>query len=150
MAEELTRMRFHTERFPEGDGTLVLADDGRFHVEVSEAMLERIAARETEIVERSARVSQAAAAGFVALGIASLAAGWLAGRLGGRLRERWTSPRAVGAASVEYDPARGMSIAFADGYLYRATLAWTHGEFNAGEAERFYDEARRLQRREAS
>ena len=143
---DLARMRFHSERFPEGDGALVLADDGRFRVIVGEVMLERIAAREADIVERSARISRMAAAGFVALGVVSLAAGWLAGRLGGRLREQWTDARPVGDAAVEYDPAHGLSVTFEEGCLRRTTLAWVPGEYDSREAERFAREAQRLRK----
>ncbi len=142
----LARVRFHSERFPEGDGELVLSEGGWLHVAIGEAMLERIAAREAQIVERSARVSRVSAAGFVALAIASLAAGWLAGRLGGRLRERWTEARSISETCVEYDPAVGLSVSFEENRLHRAMLAWNPGEYDPDEAQRFYEEAQRLQR----
>ena len=143
---DLARMRFHSECFPEGDGELALAEDGRFRVEVGEAMLERIAAREAEIVESSARISKVAAAGFVALGIVSLAAGWRAGRLGGRLRERWMDKRFIQDAAVKYDQEEGLRIALAKNRLGQTTFAWKPGEYDPAEAQRFYAEARRLQR----
>ncbi len=147
---DLARLHFLSERFPEGEGELALGEDGRFRVEVGEAMLERIAAREAEIVERSARISRIAAAGLMALGIVSLAAGWLAGRLGGRLRERWTDARPVDKAEFEYDLRQGLRVTLNESRLRPATLVWKPGEYDPAEAQRFCEAALELQRRRSA
>ncbi len=134
----IARMRFQSARKPEEDGFIVLDGDGTLHIEPSEAMLEAVAALEQQAVETSSRVSKIAAFTLIGLGLAAAAAGWYAGRTGGKLREQLTYPRDVNDITAQFDIHRGLQLDFRSGKM-PVSLNWLPGEYNADEAEHFYN-----------
>lgn len=134
---DMIRMRFQSARRPQEDGTLVLGTDGTFRIEPSEAMLEEIARLEQEAVARASRNSAAAAATLIGLGIIAAAAGWYAGRVGGRLRDRLTTPRSVRDLDAKYALEKGFQLTLHDSKMRSTSLYWEPGEYNGEDAERF-------------
>jgi hypothetical protein len=136
---DIASMRFQSARHPDETGTIALTSDGGVRIDPSDTMIESLAALEQEAVERSGRFSNTVAFTLIGLGLAAAAAGWLAGRIGGKLRERMTARHAIDRTSVEYVAERGFRLKFKNGPLRTATLTWSPGEYDADEAQRFYD-----------
>ena len=88
---DIARLPF---RHADGEGTLVLSDDGTVRVEPGEDLRDALAAPE----ERALATAQAGTylgLGLLALGLAAVAAGWYAGRVGGKHAWRQIAARSV-------------------------------------------------------
>ncbi len=93
---DLARLPFHCG---EGDGALVLSDDGTVRVEPGEALRDALAGREEQALA-SAQGATRLGLGLIGLGLAGVAAGWWVGRVGGKHAWRQTAPRSVRRVTV--------------------------------------------------
>ena len=141
---DIARMRFQSSAKPEESGALALSTDGTVRIEPSDAMIEAVARLEQEAVETSSRVSGRLAFVLIGLGLAAAAVGWLAGRIGGRLRDRLTESRRVDRTKLLYARDLGLQIRFKSSPIGSTSLTWSPGEYNVDEAEAFVDAYERM------
>jgi hypothetical protein len=137
------KMYFRSSKKPRERGAIVLTESGNIEVRPSEEFLDELARLEAEACDRSRLISAKVGGSILFLGFIVVAAGWLVGRIGGKLRNRITSPRPVDAVTMFADVTGGFHLNLPDKFGRTIDLNWGQGEINPREAGELLKAARK-------
>ena len=124
----------------------MLTEGGEIEVRPSEEFLDELARLEAEACAKSRLVSSRIGVGIMLVGLLVAFAGWLVGRIGGKLRVRVTKPRPVDEVTMFADVTGGFHLSLPDKYGQTIDLNWGQGEINPREAGEFLKAARKYRK----
>jgi hypothetical protein len=137
------KMYFRSSKNPRERGALVLNDEGKIQVQPTDEFLDELARLEEEACAKSRFIAGRLGGGIILVGLLVAAAGWLVGRIGGKLRIRVTTPRSVDEVTMFADVTGGFHLSLPDKYGQKIDLNWAQGEINPREAGEFLKAARK-------
>jgi hypothetical protein len=126
---DIARLSFGGAGRPEGQGALILSDDGTVRVEPGDALRDALAHREEIGLAQARSFGTLPGLGLIAAGLCAIAVGWYAGRYFGKYAWRRTAARSVRVVEVT-----------SEGSHLRARLGrslWDITDFDHSEAETF-------------
>ncbi len=118
-------------------GSVVLTADGLVEVRPSEEFLDALARREEQAVEKSRKIGIRTGLVLMIVGFLCAAAGWLAGRIGGKLRLRVTKPQLPQDVVLFGDITGGFHLTLPGPWGQTIELNWGPGEVNPREVGAF-------------
>ncbi len=136
-------MHFRNNKKPKERGSLALTETGQIVVRPSEDFLDELARLEGVACEKSRFISTKVGGAILFFGFLVVGLGWLAGRIGGKLRHRVTHPRPVDDVTMFADVTGGFHLSLPDKFGRRIELNWGQGEINPREAGEFLKAARK-------
>lgn len=142
--EHIARMRFVSAKRPEEKGELVLTSEKTLRIEPSDEMIDELAHLEEQSVYRSRALGLGVGGALIAVGALFALAGWVAGRIGGRLRETISEPKPVEKVRMFADPEGGVHLLVPGNGPQTVTLYWAPGETDANEVAAFMASYRKL------
>lgn len=143
---EIARMRFVSMKNPKERGMLLLQDDGTLQIKPTDELRDEMARREEAALHRSRTFGTQAGLGLMTLGMLALGAGWLAGRVFGKLGQTLSEPRPITEVELTRDDGGGVHLSLRGSSRWqRLQMAWNGDEVLQGEADNFaakFDEMR--------
>lgn len=135
----MARMRFQSTKTPGERGALALHDDGTFQIVPSEELRDEMARLEEVALGRAQTFGTRVGIGLVALGALALGAGWLAGRIFGKLGSSLSLPRALDDVQIERDDGGGVHVKLSglENRFRLLQLGWNGDEVLQNEADEF-------------
>ncbi len=132
-------MRFRSTSAPDQYGILALSDDGTFRIVPSDEFRDEMARLEEVALHRAQTFGVRAGTALIALGLAAVAVGWLAGRVFGKLGGALGRPRPVQDVNITWDAGGAVRVTVRglEGRLQVIQMAWNPDEFLQSEAEAF-------------
>ena len=135
---QIAKMRFVSLVKPEERGMLVLHDDGTLQVVPSDEMRDALSRLEEMALHRTKLFGLGLGLGLVCLGLAAIGAGWLAGRIFGRLGYTISRPRPVDLISLTRTESGGVCLKMRGANrLQIIQMAWNTDEVLPVEADGF-------------
>ena len=135
---QLAKMRFVSLTKPKERGMLVLHDDGTFQVVPSEELREEMSRLEEEALHRAKLFGTGLGLTLIGIGTLAVGAGWLAGRVFGKLGYTLGKPRPVDAVTLTRTPSGGVHLTLRGANrLQVVQMAWNTDEVLSAEADNF-------------
>ncbi len=141
------KMYFKSSKRPRERGALALTEAGTIEVRPSEEFLDELARLEEEACARSRFIAGRIGGGVMLFGLVVAAAGWLVGRIGGKLRARVTKPHPVDEVAMFADVTGGFHLSIPDKFGQTIDLNWGQGEINPREAGEFLKACRKYRKK---
>jgi hypothetical protein len=135
--QEESVIYFRSNKNPKERGSIALTADGMIEVRPSEEFLDELAQREEAAVDVSRKLGIRTGLVLIGLGCLCAAAGWLAGRIGGKLRLRVTEPRLPQDVTLFADITGGFHITLPGPLGQTIELNWGMGEVSPREVGAF-------------
>lgn len=135
----VARMRFQSTKNPQERGALALHDDGTFQIVPSDELRDKMARLEEVALHRAQTFGTQVGIGLLVLGALALGAGWLAGRIFGKLGSSLSEPRALSDVQIERDAGGGVHVRLSglENRFRLVQMGWNGDEVLQGEAEAF-------------
>lgn len=135
----VARMRFQSTKNPQERGALALHDDGTFQIVPSDELRDEMARLEEVALSRAQTFGTQVGIGLLVLGALALGAGWLAGRIFGKLGSSLSEPRALSDVQIERDAGGGVHVRLSglENRFRLVQMGWNGDEVLQGEAEAF-------------
>lgn len=135
----VARMRFQSTKNPQERGALALHDDGTFQIVPSDELRDEMARLEEVALHRAQTFGTRVGIGLLVLGALALGAGWLAGRIFGKLGSSLSEPRALSDVQIERDAGGGVHVRLSglENRFRLVQMGWNGDEVLQGEAEAF-------------
>ena len=134
---QIAHLRFMSSQKPGERGILLLHDDGTIQVQPSEALRDEMARLEEVALDRSRLFGTRLGLALIALGAAAVGAGWVVGRLFGKLGHDLSLPRSVDAVTLTHDAGRVQLTLPGANRFQTVQLAWNPDEVLQAEADTF-------------
>ena len=135
---QLAKMRFVSLTKPKERGMLVLHDDGTFQVVPSEELREEMSRLEEEALHRAKLFGTGLGLTLIGIGTLAVGAGWLAGRVFGKLGYTLGKPRPVDAVTLTRTPSGGVHLTLRGANrLQVVQMAWNTDEVLSAEVDNF-------------
>ena len=132
----LAKMRFRSQRDPAERGLLLLHDDGTFQVQPSEALRDEMARLEEVALDRAQTYGTRLGTGLLLAGALAIGAGWLAGRMFGKMGYHLGRRRPVGEVSLTRDSGGVLRLSLPGANRWqRIQMAWNADEVLQAEAD---------------
>lgn len=132
----LAKMRFRSQRDPAERGLLLLHDDGTFQVQPSEALRDEMARLEEVALDRAQTYGTRLGIGLLLAGTLAVGAGWLAGRVFGKIGSHLGRRRPVGEVSLTRDAGGVLRLSLPGANRWqRIQMAWNADEVLQAEAD---------------
>ncbi len=100
---EIARMRFMSNQKPSERGMLLLHDDGTIQVQPTEELRDEMARLEEVALDRARTFGTRLGVGLLVVGALAVGAGWVVGRIFGKLGYTLSAPRPVDAVRLTHD-----------------------------------------------
>lgn len=143
---QIAKMRFISLTKPEERGMLVLDDDGTFQVVPSEELREEMSRLEEVALHRAKYFGTGLGLGLIAVGALAVAAGWVVGRIFGKMGYTLSKPRPLDTVSLTRTESGGVHLTMRGANrLQVVQMAWNVDEVLQDEADAFiakYNEVR--------
>lgn len=134
----LAKMRFLRLRDPAERGVLLLHEDGTVQIRPSEALRDEMARLEEAALDRARTYGTRLGGGLMLAGALALGAGWLAGRVFGKLGFILSKRRPVSEVSLTRQPGGGVRLSLPGANRWqRIQMAWNPDEVLDTEADNF-------------
>ena len=135
---QIAKMRFVSLVKPEERGMLVLHDDGTLQVVPSDEMRDELSRLEEVALHRTKLFGLGLGLSLIGAGMLAVGAGWLAGRIFGRLGYTISRPRPVDAVSLTRTESGGVLLKMRGANrLQVIQMAWNTDEVLPAEADEF-------------
>ena len=135
---QIAKMRFVSLAKPKERGMLVLHDDGTLQLVPSEEMRDELSHLEEVALRRAQVFGTGLGLTLVALGALAACAGWLFGRVFGRLGYTLTRPRPVDAVTLTRTESGGVHLQMRGASrLQIIQMGWNADEVLPAEADTF-------------
>ncbi len=135
---QIAKMRFVSLTKPKERGMLVLHDDGTFQIVPSEELREEMSRLEEEALHRAKLFGTGLGLALIGIGTLAVGAGWLAGRIFGKLGYTLGKPRPVDAVSLTRTESGGVKLTLRGANrLQVVQMAWNTDEVLQAEADNF-------------
>ncbi len=132
----LAKMRFLSLRNPAERGLLLLHDDGTFQVQPSEALRDEMARLEEVALDRAQTYGTRLGVGLLLAGTLAIGAGWLAGRVFGKLGFYLGERRPVSDVTLTRDTGGVLRLSLPGANRWqRIQMAWNADEVLQAEAD---------------
>lgn len=132
----LAKMRFRSQRDPAERGLLLLHDDGTFQVQPSEALRDEMARLEEVALDRARTYGTRLGISLLLAGVLAISAGWLAGRMFGKMGFHLGRRRPVGEVSLTRDGGGVLRLSLPGANRWqRIQMAWNADEVLQAEAD---------------
>jgi hypothetical protein len=136
---QIAKMRFVSLIKPKERGMLVLNDDGTFQIVPSEELREEMSRLEEAALHRAKLFGTGLGLTLIGIGTLAVGAGWLAGRLFGKLGYTLGKPRPVDAVSLTRTESGGVKLTLRGANrLQVVQMAWNTDEVLQAEADNFF------------
>lgn len=131
-------MRFMSSRKPSERGMLLLHDDGTLQVRPTEELRDEMARLEEVALDRARTFGTRLGVSLLILGALAVGAGWVVGRVFGKMGYILSLPRPVDAVSLTHEEGGGVRLTLRGANrLQVIQMAWNPDEVLQGEAENF-------------
>jgi len=135
---EIARMRFKSLQKPKESGKLLLHDDGTIQVHPSEALRDEMAHLEEVALDRAHMFGTRLGIGLLLAGALAIGAGWLVGRIFGKIGHTLSVPRPVSDVSLTRDGGGGVHLTLhGANRLQTIQMGWNGDEILLDEADQF-------------
>ena len=135
---QIAKMRFVSLTKPEERGMLVLHDDGTFQIVPSEELREEMSRLEESALHRAKLFGTGLGLALIGIGTLAVGAGWLAGRIFGKLGYTLGKPRPVDAVTLIRTESGGVKLTLRGANrLQVVQMAWNTDEVLQVEADAF-------------
>ena len=135
---QIAKMRFVSLTKPEERGMLVLHDDGTLQVVPSEELREEMSRLEEVALHRAKIFGTGLGLGLIAVGALAVGAGWLVGRIFGKMGYTLSKPRPLDTVALTRTESGGVHLTMRGANrLQVVQMAWNVDEVLAGEADDF-------------
>ena len=135
---QIAKMRFVSLTKPEERGMLVLHDDGTLQVVPSEELREEMSRLEEVALHRAKIFGTGLGLGLIAVGALAVGAGWLVGRIFGKMGYTLSKPRPLDTVALTRTESGGVRLTMRGANrLQVVQMAWNVDEVLAGEADDF-------------
>lgn len=135
---EIARLRFKSLQNPKESGKLLLHDDGTLQVQPSEALRDEMARLEEAALARAHTYGTRLGIGLLLLGGLAVCAGWVAGRIFGKLGYTLSVPRDVADVILTRDDGGGVHLTLRGASrLQKIQMNWNGDEILRDEADQF-------------
>ena len=132
-------MRFKSIATPEEYGAMVLNDDGTFQVVPSDELRDKMALLEEQAIQRSQTFGTGLGTVFLVLGAVLVGAGWLTGRMFGKLGHTLSKARPLNEIKLTRSDGGQVRLAFQGASRLQAIqMAWNADEVLQDEADAFF------------
>ncbi len=132
----LAKMRFRSQRDPAERGLLLLHDDGTFQVQPSEALRDEMARLEEVALDRAQTYGTRLGVGLLLAGTVAVGAGWLAGRVFGKMGFHLGRRRPLGEVTLTRDTGGVLRLSLPGANRWqRIQMAWNADEVLQAEAD---------------
>ena len=132
---QIAQMPFASRTNPAEHGAVVLHDDGTVQIVPSDAMRDDLSRQEEAALHRAHVFGTILGLGLVAAGLLAVGAGWLAGRIFGKLGYSLTRPRPVGAVSLTRTESGGVTLTLRGASrLHVLQMTWSADEVMDADA----------------
>ncbi len=136
---QLAKMRFVSLTRPQERGMLVLHDDGTLQIAPSEELRDEMARLEDAALHRAKVYGTGLGLAFVGVGALLIGAGWLAGRVFGKLGYTLGRPRPVDEVTLTRTPSGGVALSVQGANRWqKVEMAWNTDEVLQAEADAFF------------
>jgi hypothetical protein len=143
---QIAKMRFISLTKPKERGMLVLHDDGTLQVVPSDELRDEMSRLEEVALHRAKTFGTGLGLGLIAAGILAVGAGWVVGRIFGKLGHTLSSPRPVDTVSLTRAESGGVHLRMRGANrLQVIQMGWNADEVLQAEVVAFlakYDEMR--------
>ena len=133
----LARMEFKSGARPAERGALVITDDGFLQVQPSAEFIDELARLESEALETSRKIGGVVSWLLIGSGLLVAAIAWMAGRIGGELRETLTKPHPLEDVAMAKDEYGGVHVEVPGSGPQKISIHWEAGETDAEESAKF-------------
>lgn len=135
---QLAKMRFLSLTKPLERGMLVLHDDGTFQVVPSDELRDEMSRLEEVALHRARLFGTGLGLGLIAIGTLAVAAGWVAGRIFGKMGHTLSKPRPLETISLVRAEGGTMRLTMQGANrLQTVQMAWNPDEVLQAEATAF-------------
>ena len=135
---QLAKMRFVSLTKPKERGMLVLHDDGTFQIVPSEELRDEMSRLEESALHRAKLFGTGLGLALIGIGALAVGAGWLVGRIFGKLGYTLSKPRPVDTVSLTRTESGGVKLALSGANrLQMVQMAWNTDEVLQAEADVF-------------
>lgn len=135
---EIARMRFMSNKKPCERGMLLLHDDGTIQVQPTEELRDEMARLEEVALDRSRTFGTQLGVSLLVLGALAISAGWVVGRIFGKMGYTLSAPRPVDAVSLGHDEGGSVHLTLRGANrLQVIRMGWNPDEVLQGEAKNF-------------
>ncbi len=132
---QLAKMRFISLTKPKERGMMVLNDDGTFQIVPSEELREEMSRLEESALHRAKLFGTGLGLALIGVGTLAVGAGWLAGRIFGKLGYTLGKPRPVNDVSLTRTESGGVKLTLRGANrLQLVQMAWNTDEVLQAEA----------------
>lgn len=136
-----------SQQKPSERGMLLLHDDGTIQVQPTEELRDEMARLEEVALDRARTFGTRLGVSLIVLGAAAVGAGWVFGRIFGKLGYTLSTPRPVDAVMLTHDEGGAVHLTLRGANrLQVIRMGWNPDEVLQGEAENFaakFNEMRR-------
>ena len=137
---QLAKMRFVSLTKPKERGMMVLHDDGTFQIVPSEELRDEMSRLEEEALHRAKLFGTGLGLTLIGIGTLAVGAGWLVGRVFGKLGYTLGKPRPVDTVSLTRTESGGVKLALSGANrLQMVQMAWNTDEVLQAEADNFME-----------
>ena len=131
-------MRFMSNQKPCERGMLLLHDDGTLQVQPTEELRDEMARLEEVALDRARTFGTRLGVGLLVVGALAVGAGWIVGRVFGKLGYTLSAPRPVDAVSLTHDEGGSVHLTLRGANRFQVIrMGWNPDEVLQGEAENF-------------
>ena len=131
-------MRFMSNERPSERGMLLLHDDGTLQVQPTEELRDEMARLEEVALDRARTFGTRLGVSLLVLGALAVGAGWVVGRVFGKMGYTLSLPRPVDAVSLTHEEGGGVRLTLRGANRLQVIhMAWNPDEVLQGEAEDF-------------
>ena len=135
---EIARMRFMSSQKPSERGMLLLRDDGTLQVQPTEELRDEMARLEEIALDRARTFGTRLGVSLLIAGALAVGAGWVVGRVFGKLGHTLSAPRPVDAVLLTHDEGGSVHLTLRGANrLQTIRMGWNPDEVLQGEAENF-------------
>ena len=135
---QIAKMRFVSLTKPKERGMLVLHDDGTLQVVPSEELRDEISRLEEVALHRAKVFGTGLGLGLIAAGALAVGAGWLVGRIFGKMGYILGKPRPLDTVLLTRTESGGVKLTMRGANrLQVVQMAWNVDEVLAAEADNF-------------
>ena len=135
---QIAKMRFVSLAKPKERGMLVLHDDGTFQIVPSEDLRDEISRLEEVALHRAKLFGTGLGLALIGIGTLAVGAGWLAGRIFGKLGYTLGKPRPLDKVALTRTESGGVKLTLRGANrLQVVQMAWNTDEVLQAEADVF-------------
>ena len=136
---QIAKMRFVSLTKPKERGMLVLHDDGTFQIVPSEELRDEISRLEEVALHRARLFGTGLGLALIGIGTLAACAGWLAGRIFGKLGYTLGKPRPLSKVVLTRTESGGVKLTLRGAnHLQVVQMAWNTDEVLQAEADAFF------------